>query len=120
MEGVNIRELAKKRGTGYRCLVEAVIDHEICPDDPLTDIVRKGAQGVAYDFWYWGGNWREVAIAIQWEKGHGCNYIETYRRKDEVKEPITEIKFVREFMPNEKVPENNPLFEGNAGPLIRI
>ena len=54
MEGINIRELAKARRKGYRCLVEAVIDHKVCPYDPLTDTVRKGAQGVAYDFWYWG------------------------------------------------------------------
>ena len=111
MKGINIGELAKRRGNGYRCLVEAVIDHKICPLDPFTETVRKGAQGVAYDFWFWEGDWRQVAVAVDWEKGCGCNYIEKYLRKNEVKEPITEIKFVREFMSDENVPENNPLFE---------
>jgi len=113
MEGIDIRELIKKRGNGYRCIVEAVIDHEMGPGDPLTDTVKKGAQGVAYDFWYWGGNWREAVMAVEWREGDGCNYIETYRRKNEVSEPITEIKFVRELMPNEIVPLNNPLIECN-------
>ena len=115
MEGINIREIAKKRGYGYRCLVEAAIDHEMTPGDPLTEIILKGAQGVAYDFWFPGENWREVAIAANWEKQHGRNYIQTYRRKDEIKEPITEIKFVREFMPDEKMPEENLFLKRNTG-----
>jgi len=111
MEGINLRELVKTRGNGYRCLVEAIIDHKVCSDDPLTDTIRRGAQGVAYDFWYWGGNWRKVVVAVDWEKGHGCNYIEKYKRKNEINEPITEIKFVRKFMPDEKIPIKNPFFE---------
>lgn len=111
MEGIDVRELSKKRGNGYRCLVEAVIDHEMIPGDPLTDIIQKGAQGVAYDFWFWDGNWRQVAVAVDWEKFRGRNYFEIYQRKSEVQSPITEIKFVREFTPEEKIPENNPLIE---------
>ena len=42
MEGSNLRELVKGRGTGYRCIVEAVVDHKMGSYDSLTEIVRKG------------------------------------------------------------------------------
>lgn len=115
MEGINIRKIAKERGNGYRCLVEAVIDHKMIPEDPLTDTILKGAQGVAYDFWFWDENWREVAVSVNWEGLCGHNYFERYRRKNEVEKPITEIKFVREFMPDEKMPEKNFLLKRNTG-----
>lgn len=99
---LTLERIAKKRGNGYRCLVEAVTDHKICPDDPLTDTLRKGAQGIAYDFWPYNWDWRKIAVAVEWEKGFGCVYIETYRDKNTVRKPITEIKFVREFMPKKK------------------
>ncbi|MBI2043554.1 hypothetical protein HYT25_04150 [Candidatus Pacearchaeota archaeon] len=112
MNGINLKELAKKRGNGYRCLVEATIDHEICPEDPLTETLRKGAQGVAYDFWEYGYDRRMIAMVVEWEKGFGCVYIEKYVGKSNIiREPITEIKFVREFMPNEQVQVKNPLLE---------
>ena len=111
MEGIDLRRLVKARGKGYRYLVEAVIDHEMTPGDQVTDIIKKGAQGIAYDFWFWDGNYRKIAVAVEWEKWRGCNYFEIYQRANEVKKPITEIKFVCEFMPDEKIPEKNPLLE---------
>jgi len=111
MEGSNLRELVKRRGTGYRCIVEAVVDHKMGSYDSLTEIVRKGAQGVAYDFWNYSGNWWELAIAVEWERGNGCVYIEKYRKRNKIKKPITEIKFIREASQNERALEKNPLVE---------
>jgi hypothetical protein len=110
MEGIKLIKLVDK--IGYRFLVEALIDHEICPDDPLTDKVLKGAQGLAYAVWPWDGQWSHIAVSVDWEPGRGCNYFETYRthtRKYKIRKPIKEIKFVREFGENEILPEYNPL-----------
>lgn len=51
MEEIDLRNLMNKRGTGYRCLVEAVKDHDTAPGDPLTLKALRGARGIGYDFW---------------------------------------------------------------------
>ena len=113
MEGIILRHLMKRRGTGYRCLVEAVVTHKVAPEDPLTGTVSKGAKGVAYDFRPYSGNWRQLAIAVDWEPYRGCVYIETYRSLFEIVKPITEIRFVRFFASGEKQPKINPLYDRN-------
>jgi hypothetical protein len=59
MKGADFQELIRKynQSVGYRCLFESLVDHEISPEDPLTETIKKGAQGVAYCFWHWNGNW---------------------------------------------------------------
>ena len=115
MEGVDIRELIKKsdENLNYRCLVEATMDHKIAPDDPLTETILKGAQGIATDFWYYSGDWWRPAIGIRWDGryvgGVDCVYIETCRTRERVKKPITEIKFVRDLNSKLILPDVNPL-----------
>ena len=117
MQGINIKRLEKESGNGYRCLVESVIDHKIVPEDPLTETIRRGALGVAYDFWEYDYDHRKIAVAVEWEKGFGCDYIERYVGKSNViKEPITEIKFFREFMSNEQIQAKNPLIRRKDSP----
>lgn len=104
MQGINLRELIERDVSGYRCLVEAVVTHKFCPEDPLTDTILNGAQGVGYAFWPINGEWWKLAISVQWEFGNSCNYIETYRRRDKIRKPITEIKFIRDFGKEELLP----------------
>jgi hypothetical protein len=119
MEGANLIELVRmfsRSNFKYRCLVEALIDHETAPQDPLTSIILKGAQGIATDFWFYSGEWWRPALTVIWDNkyvGDSLTYIETYTRKGQIKEPITEIKFIRQLGQEEKkeiiLPEVNPL-----------
>ena len=115
MEGADIRKLIKRydRNLRYMCLVEATIDHKISQEDPLTITILKGARGIAYYFWFYGGDWWKPAIAVKWDDrysgGDGCAYIETYKKRNKIRKPITEIRFVREIDSFLILPEINPL-----------
>jgi len=115
MEGANLIELVNKYNNSnfkYRCLVESAINHEMAPEDPLTSIILKGAQGVATQFWFYSGNWWTPAMVVNWDSqyvGDSLVYIEIYRRRNKVKKPITEIKFLREIGKEFILPEQNPL-----------
>jgi len=109
MQGLNLRQLPEGQPDGYRCLVEVVFDHEVAPEDPLTDTLRQGAIGLAHTFWEYGGNPLQLAVAVDWEPNKGCVYHEIYRSLDEVITPITEIRFLRDLRPGEELPKDNPL-----------
>jgi len=111
MDGADIRELIKRydANPNYSCLIESLVDHKLSYDDPLTSTILKRAQGIGYALWPVFGDWWRLAITVEWEKGLCCNYIETYRRKNKVRKPITEIKFVRELYSDLLLPERNPL-----------
>jgi hypothetical protein len=53
------------------------------------------------------------AVSVKWDNkysgGDSCNYIEIYRRRNKIKKPITEIKFVKEVSLDFVLPEKNPL-----------
>jgi hypothetical protein len=101
MDGLDLRERIRNRGDGYRCIVEAVIDHKECPEDPKSKTILKGQQGIAYDFWNYMGYSRIGLMAVDWRPQSGCNYEERYNRKGKITRSITEIKFVRELKPKE-------------------
>jgi len=115
MKGIEIIELVRigENNPSYRCLVEAIINHEMSPEDPLTAIIMKGAQGIASEFWSYGGNWWRPTIGVKWDNkysgGDSCVYTETYKRKNKIRRKITEIKFVCKIDSDLILPEENPL-----------
>jgi hypothetical protein len=124
MEGTDLKKLIKKYDKSkfkYKCLIEAVVDHEMSPGDPLTSIILKGAIGIADSFWYYSGNLWRGAVGVRWDNryvGDNCVYIEVYGRK-KIKEPITEIRFVSETNSRLILPERNPLILNPSTKIVK-
>ena len=94
MEGVDVHELVKRRNVD--CIVEALVDHEVNRQQ-----IKTGDKGVAYDFFYWGGDPKSAMVSVNWPRPKGINWDIARNYIEKPGQPIAEIRFVREITKDE-------------------